>query len=70
MQITLLTDGSSRVRELTRLLDESGIGYETQENKTRHDLPILIIDNKELNYTKALRWIRKKVREYGETLQY
>ena len=67
MQITLLTDGSND-RQLVMLLEESGLEYETQFNNIRHDLPILVIDNKELNFTKAQRWIKKKVREHGETL--
>ena len=46
MQITLLTDGSTRANELIE-----------------HDLPILVIDNKELNFTKAQRWIKKRVKE-------
>ena len=68
MQITLITDGSTRANELIELLDESGESYEINANNIRHDLPILVIDNKELNFTKARRWIKKKVREHGETL--
>ena len=67
MQIMLLTDGSND-RQLVMLLEESGLEYETQFNNIRHDLPILIVNDKELNFTKAQRWIKRKVREHGETL--
>ena len=67
MQITLLTDGNND-RQLVMLLEESGLEYETQFNNTRHDLPILIVNDKELNFTKAQRWIKKRVRENGDTI--
>ena len=68
MQITLLTDGNND-RQLVMLLEESGLEYETQFNNTRHDLPILIVNDKELNLTKAQRFIkRNKVKDYGGTI--
>ena len=63
MQITLLTDGSPRANNLIKLLDESGQSYEIKSNNTRRDLPILVVNNKELNFTKAQRWIKKRVKE-------
>lgn len=68
MQITLITDGSTRANELIELLDESGESYELNANNIRHDLPILVIDNKELNFTKAQRWIKKRVKENGDII--
>ena len=68
MQITLITDGSTRANELIELLDESGESYEINANNIRHDLPILVIDNKELNFTKAQRWIKKRVKENGDII--
>ena len=68
MQITLITDGSPRANELIELLDESGESYELNADNTRHDLPLLIVNDKELNFTKAQRWIKKRVRENGDTI--
>lgn len=70
MQITLLTDGSTRANELIELLDESGESYELNADNTRHDLPLLIVDNKTLNFTKAQRWIKKRVKENGSNFIY
>lgn len=57
--IKLLTDSSRQSYQLIDQLDKAGIIYEI-EKTDRKDLPILIINNKELNFTKAQRWIRKR----------
>ena len=57
--IKLLTDGSRQSYQLIDQLDEAGLSYEI-ETTMRNDAPLLIIDNKELNFTKAQRWIKKQ----------
>lgn len=58
MQITLITDGSIKGYEIMNRLDELGIEYELQKNKSC-SLPTLNVDDKEMSYAKALRWIKK-----------
>lgn len=65
MQVILITDSSVRSYELMNKLDELGIDYELQKSN-RHDLPILKVDDKEMNYAKALRWIRKRGDRSGD----
>ena len=60
--IKLLSDSSKQSYQLIDQLDETGISYEI-ETSERNDLPRLIVDNKELNFTKAQRWIRKQVKD-------
>ena len=60
--IKLLSDGSKQSYQLIDQLDETGISYEI-ETSERNDLPLLQIDNKLLNFTKAQRWIRKQVKD-------
>lgn len=63
--VTLITDGSPRAFKLQNQLDEAEITYEIQTAR-RNDTPQLIVENKVLNFTKAQRWIKKKVKENGE----
>lgn len=63
--ITLLTNDSPRSYELMATLDEAEITYELKPTQ-RYDAPILIINNKELNFTKAQRWIRKRGDRSGD----
>lgn len=58
MQITLITDGSIRGYEIMNRLDELGIEYELQKDNS-YSLPMLKVDDKEMSYAKALRWIKK-----------
>ena len=60
--IKLLSDGSKQSYQLIDQLDKTGISYEI-ETSERNDLPLLQIDNKLLNFTKAQRWIRKQVKD-------
>lgn len=60
--IKLLTDGSRQSYQLIDQLDEAGLSYEI-ETTMRNDAPLLIIDNKIMNFTKAQRWIRKQVKD-------
>ena len=65
--IKLLSDSSKQSYQLIDQLDETGISYEI-ETSERNDLPRLIVDNKELNFTKAQRWIRKQVKDDGDII--
>lgn len=60
--VKLISDGSRQSYQLIDQLDKTGISYEI-ETSERNDLPLLQIDNKLLNFTKAQRWIRKQVKD-------
>lgn len=65
--VKLLTDGSRQSYQLIDQLEETGISYEL-ETTERKDAPLLIVNNKELNFTKAQRWIRKQVKDDGDVI--
>ena len=67
--IKLLTDGSRQSYQLIDQLDEAGLSYEI-ETTMRNDAPLLIIDNKELNFTKAQRWIKKQKVKENDSIIY
>ena len=60
--VKLLTNGSRQSYQLIDQLEKAGVSYEL-ETSERKDLPLLMIDNKTLNFTKAQRWIRKRVKD-------
>ena len=67
--IKLLTDGSRQSYQLIDQLDEAGLSYEI-ETTMRNDAPLLVIDNKELNFTKAQRWIKKQKVKDNDSIIY
>lgn len=64
--IKLLTDGSRQSYQLIDQLEQAGISYEL-ETSERKDLPLLIVNDKELNFTKAQRYIRR-VKHDGDVI--
>lgn len=59
MQITLITDGSSKAYKMIEELDKTERAFEIIEDTQRKNLPVIIIDGKEMDIKKALRRIRK-----------
>ena len=72
MQVTLLTNNSPRSYELMAALDEVEIEYELKPTQ-RTDAPILIVNDREYRFTqalinRALKFIRKRVKEHGDII--
>ena len=61
--VKLISDGSRQSYQLIDQLDKTGISYEI-ETSERNDAPLLIVNDKILNFTKAQRWIKKHREEH------
>ena len=63
--IVAYLNGSYESFNLVRQLDDREISYEAKNQKDAHEfgfynLPLLIVDNKVLEYKKALKWLKKQ----------
>lgn len=63
--IVAYLDGSYESFNLVRQLDDRELSYEAKNQADAHefgfyDLPVLVVNDKILNYKKALKWLKKQ----------
>lgn len=63
--IVAYLDGSFESFNLVRQLDDRELSYEAKNQADAHefgfyDLPVLVVNDKILNYKKALKWLKKQ----------
>lgn len=65
MNVILYTSGCPRCNMLKKELDKNGIMYDVFDDVDKmiemgfNEVPILKVDNTKMNYTEAIKWIKK-----------